>query len=179
MIRQTAFGIALSTIVLASGLTNAIPTQISAKKVNQLNKGTISSQAVLTSNFNTSELERSIFERINRYRASKGLSRLTLNSRISKQARLHSQNMASGKVPFSHNGFEKRVKSTKVRYQSASENVAFNQGYDDPAAEAVSGWIKSPGHLKNLKGNYNLTGVGVATNKQGQVYLTQIFILNR
>ncbi len=179
MIRQTAFGIALSTIVLASGLTNAIPTQTSAKKVNQVKSVPITSQAVLTGNFNTSELEKSVFEQINRYRTSKGLSRLTLNSRISKQARVHSQNMANGKVPFSHNGFEKRVKSTAVRYQSAAENVAFNQGYDDPVAEAIRGWIKSPGHLKNLKGNYNLTGIGVATNKEGQVYLTQIFILNR
>jgi uncharacterized protein YkwD len=179
MIRQTGFGIALSTVVLASGLTNAIPTQIAAKKVNSAKPLPSSSQAVLASSYNTSELEKSIFERVNSYRASKGLSRLTLNSKISRQARVHSQNMASGKVPFSHNGFEKRVKSTTIRYQSAAENVAFNQGYDDPAVEAMSGWIKSPGHLKNLKGNYNLTGIGVATNKQGQVYLTQIFILNR
>lgn len=178
MIRQTAFGIALSTIVLASGLTNAIPTQYSAKKANQVNTATISSQTLLTNNFKTSELEKSIFDQINSYRASKGLSRLTLNKRISKQARIHSQNMASGRTPFSHNGFEKRVKSTSISFQSAAENVAFNQGYSDPAAEAIRGWIKSPGHLKNLKGNYKLTGVGVATNKQGQVYLTQIFILN-
>ncbi|MFM6199936.1 MAG: CAP domain-containing protein, partial [Dolichospermum sp.] len=27
-----------------------------------------------------------------------------------------------------------------------------------------------------LQGKYNLTGVGVATNEQGQVYLTQIFL---
>lgn len=179
MIRQTAFGIAVSTIVLASGLTNAIPTQYSAKKVNQVKPVLTSSQALLPNNFNTSELEKSVFEQINSYRASKGLSRLTLNAKISRQARRHSQNMAIGKVPFSHNGFEKRVKSTSINFQSAAENVAFNQGYDDPAAEAMRGWIKSPGHLKNLKGNYNLTGVGVATNKQGQVYLTQIFILNR
>ncbi|MBF2067126.1 MAG: CAP domain-containing protein [Calothrix sp. C42_A2020_038] len=178
--RQTAFGIALSTIVLASGLTNPISSQPTAKKANQSKPvSTLSNQAVLASNYDTSELEKSVFEQINRYRASKGLSRLTLNSRISKQARIHSQNMANGKVPFSHNGFEKRVKSTLINYQNAAENVAFNQGYDDPADEAINGWIKSPGHLTNLKGNFNLTGVGVAVNKQGEVYLTQIFIRNR
>jgi uncharacterized protein YkwD len=179
MMRQTAFGIALSTIVLASGLTNPISSQPAAKKANQVKPlSTLTSQAVLTSNYSARELEKSIFDEINRYRIQSGLSRLTLNAKISRQARTHSQNMANGKVPFSHNGFEKRVKSTSINFQSAAENVAFNQGYDDPAAEAMRGWIKSPGHLKNLRGNYNLTGIGVATNKQGQVYLTQIFIRN-
>ncbi|MER3590353.1 MAG: alkaline phosphatase, partial [Mastigocladus sp. ERB_26_1] len=37
----------------------------------------------------------------------------------------------------------------------------------------------SPDHLINIKGNYNMTGIGVATNSKGEVYLTQIFIRNR
>jgi uncharacterized protein YkwD len=61
-------------------------------------------------------------------------------------------------------------------YDSAAENVAYNLGYSSPSNEAVSGWLKSPGHLKNLQGKYNLTGVGVATNDKGEVYLTQIFL---
>lgn len=177
MIRQTAFGIAFSTIVLASGL---IPGQTSTKKPVVNNQASVSSNRVASfNNFKTSELEKSIFTQINRYRTSKGLSKLTLDSQISKKARIHSQNMANGKVPFSHNGFERRVKSIPIRFQGAAENVAFNQGYSDPAAEAVSGWIKSPGHLTNLKGNFNLTGVGVAANKEGEVYLTQIFLRSR
>jgi uncharacterized protein YkwD len=84
--------------------------------------------------------------------------------------------MAKGKVPFSHNGFEARVKAIPLSYNSAAENVAFNMGYTNPAKQAVIGWLNSPGHLKNLRGRYNLTGIGVAANDKGEVYLTQIFL---
>ncbi|MBE9035676.1 CAP domain-containing protein [aff. Roholtiella sp. LEGE 12411] len=179
MFRQTAFGIALSTLVLTSGLTTTpIPGHTSSNQsTNNQPLSLLSSQVALsTTTFKTTALEKSVFDQINRYRASKGLSKLILNANITKQARIHSQNMAKGRVPFSHHGFERRVKAIPLIYNSAAENVAFNQGYSNPAAEAVIGWVNSPGHLKNLKGNYNFTGVGVAANKQGEVYLTQIFV---
>jgi uncharacterized protein YkwD len=87
--------------------------------------------------------------------------------------------MARGKVPFSHQGFIRRVNSLPIGYSGAAENVAFNQGYNDPANEAVIGWLNSPGHLENIKGNYNLTGIGVATNSKGEVYLTQLFLRSK
>ncbi|MBU7586515.1 MAG: CAP domain-containing protein [Nostoc sp. TH1S01] len=178
MFRQPAFGIALSTLVLASGfVTTPIPSHSSTNKTTQ--PIAASQLASSTTTFNTTALEKSVFEQINRYRVSKKLPKLTLNANISRQARIHSQNMAKGKVPFSHNGFEKRVIATSIRFNSAGENVAVNQGYSNPASQAVIGWLESPGHLKNIKGNYNLTGVGVATNQQGEVYLTQIFLLSR
>lgn len=129
-----------------------------------------------------SALEQSVHTQINKYRQSKGLAPLTLNATISDQARAHSQAMAQGKVPFSHQGFETRVRviSQKVPYRGAAENVAFNKGYSDPATQAVQGWLKSPGHLKNIQGGqYNLTGVGVVKNAKGEYYLTQIFIQRR
>jgi uncharacterized protein YkwD len=182
MFRQTAFGIALSALVLASGLTtvpilNHPSTNTSTR--NKLLSLFSSEVAISTPTFKTTELEKSVFDQINRYRASKGLPKLTINASITRQARIHSQNMAKGKTPFSHHGFERRVKAIPIRYSSAAENVAFNRGYTNPANEAVSGWINSPGHLKNLKGNYNLTGIGVATNNQGEVYLTQMFFHTR
>ncbi|BAY16757.1 allergen V5/Tpx-1 family protein [Nostoc sp. HK-01] len=178
MFRQPAFGIALSTLVLASGfITTPIPSHSSTNNTTQ--QFASSQLASSTTTFNTAALEKSVFEQINRYRSTKKLPKLTLNANISRQARIHSQNMAKGKVPFSHHGFEKRVMGTSIRFNSAGENVAVNQGYSNPASQAVIGWLDSPGHLKNIKGKYNLTGVGVATNQQGEVYLTQIFILTR
>ncbi|MBD2409874.1 alkaline phosphatase [Nostoc calcicola FACHB-389] len=182
MFRQTAFGIALSALVLASGLTTVPIPGHNSTNTSTRNKllSLFSSQAAIsTPSFKPTELEKSVFEQINQYRASKGLPKLTLNPSITRQARIHSQNMARGKTPFSHQGFEGRVKAVPIRYNSAAENVAFNRGYSDPAAEAVTGWIESPGHLKNIKGNYNLTGIGVATNNQGEVYLTQLFFHTR
>ena len=182
MFRQTAFGIAFSALVLASGLTSSpVPGHTTKKNSDHQPLSIGSSQVAFspTTTFKTTVLEKSVFDQINRYRVSHGLSKLTLNANISRQARIHSQNMANKKVSFSHKGFEKRVNSTLVRYKSAAENVAFNQGYADPASQAMTGWIHSPGHLKNLKGKYNLTGIGVAANSEGEVYLTQIFIGNK
>jgi uncharacterized protein YkwD len=179
MLRQTAFGIALSTLVLASELMTApgsgnTSTQKTAD--NQLSSIPSSQVATSTLTFPTTTLEKSVFEQINQYRLSQGLPKLTLNASITKQARIHSRNMAGGKVPFSHQGFEKRVSAIPLIYNSAAENVAYNLGYSDPANEAVIGWLNSPGHLKNVKGRYNLTGIGVAANEKGEVYLTQIFL---
>jgi uncharacterized protein YkwD len=182
MLRQTAFGIALSTLVLASGLmTIAIPGKSSTQKNTQIQQSlNTSSQTETASSIDRStSLEASVFEQINQYRFAHHLPKLTLNANIIHQARIHSQDMADGNVPFSHQGFEQRVKATSLTYSSAAENVAFNTGYSNPANQAVIGWLNSPGHLRNIRGHYNLTGIGVATNDKGEVYLTQIFLNNR
>ncbi|QLE59336.1 CAP domain-containing protein [Nostoc sp. TCL26-01] len=127
------------------------------------------------SNSNAASIEQAVFEQVNQYRASQGLPALSRNAAIDDQARIHSQNMASGKVPFSHQGFEQRVKALNMSYKSANENVAYNQDRD-PATKAVQSWLQSSGHLANIKSNSNLTGVGVAVNGKGVVYFTQIFI---
>ncbi|TVQ46649.1 MAG: CAP domain-containing protein [Gloeocapsa sp. DLM2.Bin57] len=126
-----------------------------------------------------SALELSVHEQVNQYRASLGLNSLELNEDISNAARVHSQDMAGGIVPFSHDGFEQRVEviSSTIPYRRVAENVAYNQGYDDPVTVAVEGWIDSPGHQQNMVGDFNLTGVGVAKDDEDKYYFTQIFIL--
>jgi len=44
---------------------------------------------------------------------------------------------------------------------------------------AVKGWINSPGHQKNMVGDYNLTGIGIAKNNVGEYYFTQLFVKKR
>lgn len=126
-------------------------------------------------------LEQSVYKQINQFRSSRKLPPLTLDSRISEQARLHSEAMASGRVPFGHNGFEDRVNalSKSIAYRAAGENVAYNQGYSSPDQQAVQGWLKSPGHFKNIVGNFDLTGIGIAKNAKGEYYFTQIFVKRR
>jgi uncharacterized protein YkwD len=122
-----------------------------------------------------------VHNQVNQYRASHGLPPLSLDARISEQARVHSQNMAIGTVPFSHDGFTQRVQTIAkvIPYSGAAENVAYNQGYSDPATQAVQGWLRSTGHRTNIEGQYNLTGIGIAKNSQGEYYFTQIFIRSR
>ncbi|MGC1395087.1 MAG: CAP domain-containing protein, partial [Coleofasciculaceae cyanobacterium] len=126
-------------------------------------------------------LEKSVYQKVNQYRKSKKLPPLKLSSAISQQARKHSQAMAKGNVPFSHDGFDDRIKAIaeSLQYRSAAENVAFNQGYQNPDQQAVEGWIKSTGHRKNMEGNFDTTGIGVSKNAEGEYYLTQIFIKRR
>ena len=124
------------------------------------------------------QLELAIHQQVNQYRQSRGLPPLTLDSRITQQARLHSQSMAAKTASFNHDGFGQRfqalARETSIR--GAAENLAYNQGYSEPATVVVEGWIKSPGHHQNMIDNYDLTGIGVAKNSQGEYYFTQIFV---
>ncbi len=85
--------------------------------------------------------------------------------------------MARGKRGFGHSGFSERVKATGLQFTSAAENVGQNQGFDDPAGQAVEGWLHSHGHRTNIEGRFNLTGVGVARSRNGTFFFTQIFML--
>jgi uncharacterized protein YkwD len=123
-------------------------------------------------------LEQATYQQVNQYRRSRNLPPLKLNARISQEARIHSQRMAAKTTPFSHQGFESRVKALAavLPLQQAGENLAVNRGYGNPVATAIRGWIDSPGHRKNMEGDFNLTGIGVAQNSVGEYYFTQIFL---
>lgn len=113
---------------------------------------------------------------INNYRFLHHLPPLTLNKQISEQAELHSSEMAKNKVPFGHDGFKERMQSIFTNMHSAeafAENVAFTGG--DPKS-VVNLWLNSAGHRKNIEGDYNLTGIGIAHDENNRVYVTQIFI---
>ncbi|MEM8780533.1 MAG: CAP domain-containing protein [Cyanobacteria bacterium P01_G01_bin.49] len=126
-------------------------------------------------------LEAEINQRVNQYRSSKNLPPLKMNAQISYVARQHSQNMARKNATFSHDGFDKRAKTVEktIPYQAFAENLAYLKGYPDLASVAVQGWIDSPGHRKNMEGNFNLTGIGIAKNADGEYYFTQLFLLQR
>jgi uncharacterized protein YkwD len=123
-------------------------------------------------------LEQAVHTQVNAYRAQQGLSPLSLDVRMSEIARQHSEDMASGGVPFGHNGFEQRIQAIArtIPYRTAGENVAYNQGYRDSVAQAVEGWINSPGHRANLEGDFEVTGVGIARTTDGKYYFTQLFV---
>ncbi len=128
---------------------------------------------------NTDNMIPDILKYVNEHRAGMNLPPLQMNDYISKECETHSKNMASGKVPFSHTGFEDRAKRIKAKLKNVTswaENVAFG---DKTARQVVDMWLNSPGHRKNIEGNYNLTGIGVATDKTGNMFFTQIFILQK
>ncbi|SEN32738.1 Cysteine-rich secretory protein family protein [Chitinophaga rupis] len=112
----------------------------------------------------------------NKFRESKGLAPLQLVSTISKEAEDHSQDMAKGRTGFGHEGFEERVDHVGKklgRVAAAAENVAYG---NLDAEGVVNGWIKSPGHRRNMLGDYNLIGIGSAQGKGNIIFFTQVFI---
>jgi uncharacterized protein YkwD len=122
-------------------------------------------------------LERQVLDLVNRYRSARGLRPLLLDPRITREARRHSAAMASGVVPPGHRGFDDRFATLHhtIRCRRLAENVAMNQGLPRPASEAFQDWLDSPHHRTNIEGPYESTGIGVATNRSGQFYFTQLF----
>ncbi|MFC3909256.1 CAP domain-containing protein [Legionella dresdenensis] len=113
---------------------------------------------------------------INQYRSEHHLQPLKLDSRMSEQARLHSLDMATHKVPFGHDGFRNRIGIIYKQVNSprgGAENVAYNY---KTAQDVVYNWVRSPGHQRNIVGNYNLTGIGIVRDSQGKLYYTQLFV---
>ena len=61
---------------------------------------------------------------------------------------------------------------SRQNYRRAGENIAMRQ---KSPLEVVQDWMESPGHKKNILGNYTKIGVGVAMDENGQLYWTQLF----
>lgn len=128
------------------------------------------------SNVKGSEMTAEIMQYVNEYRAQKGLGPLRFDPVIAEGATIHSRDMACRKVPFGHEGFERRMGEITSRVKPAmgcAENVAYGSVN---AKEVVNMWLNSPGHKKNIEGNYNLSGIGVVKGPDGALYFTQIFV---
>ena len=117
---------------------------------------------------------------VNQYRNTINRHRLKRISSLDAIALGHAKNVASGRVPFSHEGFQDRVKAIKEEAPFpfvAGENL---YGIDNPARyvgkRALDGWIDSPPHLKNLKGDFLFTGIGVARSPDGEWIVCQIYV---
>ena len=120
--------------------------------------------------------QQAILVYVNEYRVKHHLKPLKMNTRMSEEAAKHSRDMATHSIPFGHQYFDKRIHKLFAEIQQCqggAENVAYN--YKD-AKDVVTNWLTSRGHRRNIEGNYNLTGIGIARDKKGKIYFTQIFL---
>ena len=116
-----------------------------------------------------------ILQLINNHRVSIGKPVLAKSPVIWEQANDHSRNMASGAVPFGHDGFDARAAAIRAALGSggsAAENVAM--GYPSAAA-VVNAWLGSAGHRANIEGSATRTGISAVKSSGGVWYYTQIF----
>jgi uncharacterized protein YkwD len=126
--------------------------------------------------------ERRAFDLINRERQRRGLSPLAWDGGLVRLARYHSQNMARGGF-LSHvdrDGLDLKARAQALGlhgWRSLGENIAYNQGYDDPTAFAVERWMVSEKHRENaMSGEYTHAAVGIARASDGTYYFTQVFM---
>ncbi len=123
-------------------------------------------------------LESEVVRLVNVERSKNGLGPLTQNWELSRVARYKSQDMMN-KGYFSHTSPTygspfRMMESFGIRFSAAGENIAKGQR---TAAEVMRDWMNSPGHKANiLNGSYQQIGVGVAKDKAGRFYWTQMFI---
>jgi uncharacterized protein YkwD len=171
MYRVLCLALCLASVLLASDVF-LLPT----KAVAHVPTATAVPSAATTAN-----IEEKVFHAINRFRAEQNLVPLSMAKDLAEVARLHSQDMAT-RAYFDHispdgNTLRKRVlKFGITNWSRLAENIAMNFGQLDPAEVAVRGWLNSQGHRLNiLDQDLTETGIGVAVDAKGRIYLTQLF----
>ena len=113
---------------------------------------------------------------LNSDRAAYGLPALTLDPELCRIARIKSQDMRDNQY-FAHTSptygdVRDMLDLFSYRYSAAGENIAHHATVKKSQAALIS----SPGHRRNILSSvYTKVGVGVVTDKNGYVYLTQIF----
>ncbi len=129
-----------------------------------------------------SEIERRAFEQTNQVRSKNGLPALEWDGDVCRMARTHSENMSRLNF-FSHvtpDGLRLRDRARAagiLTYTMLGENIAYNQGYQDPGAFAVERWMASPKHRANiLSAEFRAMAIGTYVAADGSVFLTQTFI---
>ena len=113
----------------------------------------------------------------NSYRRSSGKNSLALHPGLDRMARQHSESMAQrGKLD--HQGTASRGDEVSARYgmNAKAENVMrwhVKAGRSPQAMLKV--WTDSSQHRRNLLGPYAVTGLGIAQDEQGNIWVTQIY----
>ena len=126
-------------------------------------------------------LEQQCLDEVNRHRGMRGLGRLELSEELLEIARDYSRRMAEEKF-FSHTDPEgrtvrQRVSDAGIRWRVLGENLAYSNGYHNPVAASMSGWMDSEGHRRNiLDPSYRQTAIGAWISSDGTVFFTEIFL---
>jgi len=112
-----------------------------------------------------------LVEAHNRERARKRLPPLVPGSALNVAAQLHAADMAARRR-MSHRGGDgsspfRRIERAGYVYSTAGENIAAGQR---TTGEVMADWMRSPGHRRNVLGNFSEIGVAYATDRNGTPY---------
>lgn len=128
------------------------------------------------------DIERRAFEQTNAARVQHGLPALAWDAAVCRMARTHSESMSRLNY-FAHvtpEGLRLRDRARAagiLAFTVIGENIAYNQGYEDPGAFAVERWMASEKHRANILSNeFRAMAIGTYVAPDGSVFLTQTFI---
>jgi uncharacterized protein YkwD len=122
----------------------------------------------------TPNLNYALLQKTNNYRQENQKNNLQLNPHLQALATQHAQEMANNKVSFGHDGFDTRA--NKIIQKTTASAVAENVALGNENADLIfNNWINSTPHQKNILGDFNLLGIGVAKATDGTFYYCQIF----
>lgn len=132
--------------------------------------------------FAATSAERRAFDLVNQERAARGEARLTWDDSLAQMARDHSEEMARTNSLTHADGagrdtFARAADEGVCGWRALGENIAYNQGFEDPVAFAVERWMQSPKHRENiLRAQFTHAAVGISKAADGTVYFTQVFV---
>ncbi len=126
--------------------------------------------------------EDEVYQQINAIRRQYSLAEFFRDTCIARVARGHSRDMAENGY-FAHINLEEenhgdRLRDGNVQWIASAENLAYYPLSDgDPISPCVNAWMKSPSHRENiLAPRYTHTGIGIAIDAAGGLYITQNFV---
>jgi uncharacterized protein YkwD len=125
----------------------------------------------------TAGLTEDVLKYTNQFRRSKGLKNLEMREDLNAIARKHSEDMASGRCRFGHDGYNIRVSKIKKMIKPCDGFIGENVAYGARTGKEVFDiWKNSKAHRANMLGDYEYIGIGTASNRKGVIYYTQIFV---
>ena len=117
------------------------------------------------------EAEATFATKLNQERVKRGLPALVIDTKLAATSRDWSSRMNSAGTLMHDPGLVADIAAVEPAWQGAAENVG--AGFN--VQQLHDAFMGSPGHLKNIVGNYNRLGIGVATNGS-KIWVTVRFL---
>jgi len=112
--------------------------------------------------------EGAFLSKINASRAAEGLPPVAVSSELVPDAQAHSaEMMAAGEIYHTSN-----LAAVASGWEALAENVGVGPSVDS----LHTAFMNSPGHRRNILGDYNYVGIGVSQSDSGQLWVTVIFM---
>ncbi len=126
-------------------------------------------------------IARQVHRNVNMVRQTAHIPPLIWNDALAGEAARHARRMAS-KLFFAHEDAVRgnlvdRLARSGIVWRRCAENLYEERGIGEPAKNAVTAWLQSSGHRKNmLDSKLTETGVGTALQRDGTIVIVQEFV---